>query len=101
MLFDFQAFIVLYTLPSWGFVHLREPLKIVLGHLHTYSRSAILAALRVKEQAGSVDEKFGVKRKLRNLYEDAERKMPMVRTCTLSTIVLTSLDVGAVVLFPP
>jgi len=33
---------------------------------------------RVKEQAGALDERFKVKRKLRNLVDDAARKWPMV-----------------------
>lgn len=33
---------------------------------------------RVKEQAGALDERFKVRRKLRNLADDAVRKWPMV-----------------------
>ncbi|EIE18694.1 hypothetical protein COCSUDRAFT_60004 [Coccomyxa subellipsoidea C-169] len=36
-----------------------------------------VASKTVKEQAGAVDQKFGVKRKLRNLADDAIRKLPM------------------------
>ncbi len=48
------------------------------------SKCGLLLPCRVKEQAGAVDQKFGVKRKLRNLADDAIRKLPMVRplACT-------------------
>lgn len=39
-----------------------------------------LLLIRVKDQAEAVDEKFGVKRKLRTLADDTARKLPRVRS---------------------
>ncbi len=38
----------------------------------------------MKEQASAVDERFGVKRKIRNLADDAVRRYPMVSVTTVS-----------------